>query len=284
MRCPHCGHENVEGRWYCRGCAKPLAADAAPPLKPVPPAPPLAPTPTTVTGSSTVHPMAIACLALSVLASFLPLGIAAAVMGHISRSQIAKSNGKKTGTWLAFAGLVICYFQFFFVLLLAMGLGSTWHRMNENLDRYPDSRAALAEQFAKVRHPSAADAARHRQDAIDALRLISASEKEFFAAHLEREYSCDFYPMGWDATRDNELNLHIAFSRYAIKIYYCGAGDNPTFSAVAIPASDSNPPDAPAYCVDQTGVLRRFSTGQINEMNFALRDRQSCPQSGEVVE
>jgi hypothetical protein len=229
--------------------------------------------------------MAIACLALSFLSFFLPLGIAAAVMGHLSRRQIAQSNGRQTGTGLAFAGLIICYLQFSIVLLVGMGIVSAVHEVNKNLDREPDTRAALVQKYGKIQQKSPAEVARQRREAIDALRLIGASESEFFAAHLERAYSCDFYPMGWDATRDNELNLHIVNSHHKVKIYQCGAGDNPIFSAVAIPWGDSNPPDSPTFCVDQTGVLRRYAASEVNELNRTLlTDRQPCPQSGEVVE
>ena len=319
MVCPHCGHENVEGRKYCRGCAKPLHPEEAAP-KPVAPKlatsrlaqpksadpvfvstpAPVNPTESSVHGaghsfdpdsgqgtfipSVSIHPMATACLALSFLAMILPVGIAAVVMGHVSRAQIAKHRGRYTGDWLAFAGLLISYLQLAFVSLILFSAGSTLNRMSIAINRDDVAREAILSQFKFFTPKPHLEAARQRQDAKSALRLIGASESELFSGRPDRKYSCDFPSLGWD-TRDNELNLTIARSHYSIKIDDCGGIDRAAYSATAIPWADSNPANAPSFCIDQTGLLRRYPPEMVNALNHALlHDHLPCPESGEVVQ
>ncbi len=151
MLCPHCGHENADGRKFCRFCTKPLASEAAPsqPARPLaPPSSPMQRPPSQLaTSQPPTNKMAIASLALSFVAFMLPLGIASAVMGHVSRKQIAKSQGRQTGTGLAFAGLILSYLQLAVVALIGAGLVAMLFGLNRELDRHPDARAALVARF-----------------------------------------------------------------------------------------------------------------------------------------
>jgi Domain of unknown function (DUF4190) len=231
--------------------------------------------------------MAIASLALSFVAFILPLGIASAVMGHMSRGQIAKSKGRQTGVWLAFAGLVITYLQLATVSLVCFALIVALHNMNEHLDRDRYARAALLASIYSHR-PTAADYARQRRDAIDAMRLIHAGEVNYLAGHLDEGYACQMYQLS-SAISENELSMHIRNSHYEIRIDQCRGADvqhlsDRVYAAVAIPRSDSNPSDAPLYCVDQTGVARRYAAGVVDLHRVILYEHQSCPESGEPVE
>jgi type II secretory pathway pseudopilin PulG len=53
--------------------------------------------------------LAIGSLICGILFFFLPSAIAAIVMGHISRAQIRRSGGQKTGAGLALTGLILGY-------------------------------------------------------------------------------------------------------------------------------------------------------------------------------
>ncbi len=295
MLCPHCGHDNVDGRKYCRACAKPLAQESISvksafslPSQPSPSIPTPAASPA-LPSTPNVNGMAIASLALSFLAFILPLGIAAAVMGHMSRSQIAKSNGRQTGTWLAFAGLVITYLQLAAASLVCIAIIVALQNMNQNLDRDRHARAALLAAMYSYHRPTAEDYARQRRDAIDAMRLIRAGEVSYLAGHPDEGYACQMYQLGW-AIPSNELNMHIMNSHYEVKIDQCRGADvqhldDRVYAAEAIPRSDRNPSDAPVYCVDQTGVLRRYTPGMVNELHqVILFEHKSCPESGEPVE
>jgi hypothetical protein len=291
MPCPHCSHDNAAGRKYCRACAKPLALGVVPakpalPQRPAAIAPvALPPRVSALAHRSVLNPMAVASLALSFLAFLLPLGIASVVLGHLSRAQIAQSDGRQTGAGLACVGLIISYLQFVVVGLLGLGLGAVWHRMNQELDHNEFARAAMVEQIKHGGRPSAADVAKHRQDAVDAMRLVHASESDYLAGHPDEGYACDFYRMGWDGSSPNELSVHMLNSRYDIKIYQCGRFDQARYAAVAIPRSDSNPPNSPVYCVDQTGVVRSSSGDSVNQLNrILLLEHKACPEFGQAVE
>ena len=287
MRCPHCGFENTEGRKFCRGCAKPLASPE--PAAPTPslPAAPLTPEATVPSPPATanVHPMAIACLALSFLAIIVPVGIASVVMGHISRKQIAQSNGRQKGTGLAFAGLIISYLQFALVLLIAMGIHAAWHKMNQELDHDEFARAAMVEQIRLGSRKSSADVEKQRRYAIDALRLIHASQVEYVKAHPDSGYACTLETLGWDPSIANELDLYVNSSHYEIKIYECRGPEDPRYVVVAIPRSEANPEGSPIYCLDQTGAIRSSSGEWTSDIvRIFINERKPCPGSDPVVE
>ena len=131
MLCPFCSHENPEGRKYCRACATLLAPQAAferpaltSPLHTASPKPVLS-------------RMALASLVLSFLSLIVPFGIAALVLGHMSRNRIAKSGGRLRGRWLAFAGLILGYIQVPVGALLFLGGVGFLYRFNQELSRHP---------------------------------------------------------------------------------------------------------------------------------------------------
>src|ERR1019366_1923299 len=72
----------------------------------------------------TLNKMALASLILSIFTFIVPLGVAAIVLGHISRAQIARSGGRQKGTGMAFAGLIIGYLQLALVSLVVVGMMS----------------------------------------------------------------------------------------------------------------------------------------------------------------
>jgi hypothetical protein len=231
--------------------------------------------------------MAIASLALSFLAFVLPLGIASVVMGHLSRSQIAKSQGGQTGTGLAFAALIISYLQLVVVALIGASLVSMLFGINRELDRQPYTRAALVARlkYGDPYHPSAAEIQLHRLSAVNALRLLAARQSEYLAAHPAEGYACQIYSLQPAANETNELDVHLRNSKYIIRIEQCrGTGDN-RYAVVAIPRSEFNPPESPVYCMNQTGIIRKYDPSRTTDVNTAiLYQHDTCPQDGEIVE
>lgn len=233
--------------------------------------------------------MAVASLALSFLAFILPCGIASVVMGHVSRGQIARSQGRQTGTGLAFAGLIIAYLQLVVVGLILFAVVVELFAMNRELDRHPDARAALIERFKNGDryHPSAAQIEQHRQNAVDALRLIAARQSQYLAAHPEEGYACQMYLLNFGASGESELEVHLRNSHYDIKIEQCrgNPGDDNRYAVVAIPSSNFNPPDSPVYCVNQSGIVRKYGPNRTNDVNIAiLYQHDTCPNDGETIE
>src|ERR1700722_1638694 len=292
MVCPNCGRENVEGRKFCRFCTTPLTGAVAPSQPAMPSSSPsaLEPLPSPASHRPPVtNTMAIASLALSFLAFIFPLGIAAVVMGHISRRQIAKRQGRQGGIVLAFAGLILSYLQRVVVGLIGAGLVVMLFGLSGELNRHPDARAALVARF-KHRdpyHPSADQIASHRQNAVDALRLIAARQSEYLAAHPDEGYACQMYLLESGASEGSELGAQLRDSHYDIKIAQCRGNreDENWYAVTAIPRSNFNPPDSPVYCLNQTGIIRKYNDKQTNDMNIAiLYQHDTCPSQGEIVE
>jgi uncharacterized protein DUF4190 len=228
--------------------------------------------------------MAVASLMLSFFAFIPPLGIAAAVMGHIARGQIAKSRGRLIGTWFAFAGLVITYLQFAVLAIVCIVIVGGLQEMNRNLDRGRHTRAALVAAIYSYHRRTDADYTRQRRDVVDALRLIDASQADYLAAN--EGYACQLWQL--NTVTPTEVNMHIVNSHYEVKIDQCRGADaqrpdDRAYVAVAIPRSEWNPADAPVYCIDQNRVIRRYSPA--TDLNrIVLFEHKSCPDSGEPVE
>lgn len=282
MLCPHCGSDNPAGRKYCRSCTKSLSGETASPkpapssIVPVPIEPPA------------VNKMAVVSLALSFLALIFPIGIASVVMGHISRKQIAASRGRQTGTGVAFAALILSYGQLFVVLLLFFALAALWGDLNRHLDKDPYVRAALVERLLNgdPNHPSASVMAKNGENVMDVLHLIPARQEAYQADH-GGNVSCVLvylYPGG----RDDELTVHMRDSHYAFQFGCRGLnsdGKVVEYAVGAFPRSESNPPHAPIFCLDESKIIRRYTDDKEKEvLDAVLYQHQPCPEDGEPVE
>ena len=292
MLCPHCGHDNADGRKFCRACAKPLAPEVIS-AKPASPVVPIvaSPVPTTRLPTSTplVNRMAIASFALSFLTFIVPVGIAAVVMGHISRRQIANSQGRQTGTGWAFAGLIISYLQLAVVALLMVAAVGLWSDINRHLDRDHYVRAALVERIMNgdPDHPSAAVMAKNGKNLIDALHVIQ-ERQEAYQARNAGSYACQLIYLENLGTED-ELIVLVRNSHYKVEVRCGGMNESKTaivqYSVIAMPNRTANPPNAPSYCADETKTIRRYASTNTDGLSAVLMyQRQSCPEDGEVVE
>ena len=88
---------------------------------------PAMPTPPSTSG------LAIGSLICGILFFFLPTAIAAIVMGHISRSQIRRSGGQKSGAGMAMAGLILGYAGVVLTIIALLALPNlTRARMTAN--------------------------------------------------------------------------------------------------------------------------------------------------------
>jgi len=137
-----------------------------------------------------------------------PLGIAALVMGHVSRRQIATSQGRQTGMGIAFAGLILSYLQLLIVGVLFVALIGLGYEMNQKLDHDRYIRAALVERIVNgdPDHPSAAVIAKNGENLMDARHLTEARQAACRDEH-GRNNACDLNhpePLG----RDDELTGH----------------------------------------------------------------------------
>src|SRR5712692_3684710 len=86
--CPQCQQESSDEAAFCQKCGASLSAPAGPPE---------------------TSGLAIASLICGIFFFVLPSAILAVVFGHLSRSDIRRSGGRKAGGGMATAGLVLGY-------------------------------------------------------------------------------------------------------------------------------------------------------------------------------
>jgi hypothetical protein len=280
MICPNCSHENPEGRKYCRACAKPL----------VPQAVFERPAPSQTLHASSAKPllskMALASLILSFFSLIVPFGIAALVLGHMSRNRIAMSGGRLRGRWLAFAGLILGYIQAPVGALLFLGGIGFLYQFNQELNRHPGDRAALVaviKNGGPNKKVPADDPAKYPQEAVEALHMIRARQSEYLNAHPDEGYACRLDQIGEPLNPGNELGALIAKSHYQIGIERCGTANNLWYTVLA--SSKTAYLSSPVYCMDSNGVIYTYSPDQINNVigRLVAVNPELCPQSGESV-
>lgn len=103
--CSSCGNQIPDGNpSFCPQCGTKLPpAETPSPASASPSLPGPSVTPTT-------SGLAIVSLLCGILFFVFPSAVAAIIFGHISRSDIRRSGGRKTGAGMAMAGLVLGYF------------------------------------------------------------------------------------------------------------------------------------------------------------------------------
>jgi hypothetical protein len=252
MICPHCGHENAEGRKYCRGCAKalasePVAAKSTPPTHDQP-------AHSTVADSTVVDPPAIKIL-----------------------DPFAEDSSPAPPSAVSKQVIVIA-------ALLAIVIGGVVFWFMHKRDRDREAQAAQAESaLNNVAYHPIAESPENRQHLLAALRLIVAQQEARAADDPDDLNVCAVNLFGND-----ELGRHVRESHYIID-QQCqprtaeGRAIRNGFTVTATPKSEDNPAGAPTYCVDQTKVIRRYT--EANEVNDATSVQHlTCPLDGQPTE
>jgi len=116
MFCSNCGATIPENSQFCNRCGQSVIQTAAQQtVAPTQPAPPI--------GEVETSGKALASLLTGIFGLLLfPIAIIAIILGHMSRSEIRKSNGRLKGDGMATAGLVMGYGAFAiipFILIIA---------------------------------------------------------------------------------------------------------------------------------------------------------------------
>jgi hypothetical protein len=232
--------------------------------------------------------MAVASLVLGFFSLIPPVGIAAVAFGHVSRSQIAKSGGRETGTGIAFAGLILGYIQLAVLGVFFLGILGVIQEFRREMDKHPDTQVALAERIAHGDPYSVnpAKSARQQESAIQALHLIRAQETQYLAAHPDQGYACQMYLVGFDPGGNTELGTLMRESDYDSKFIRCSQINGPNYVVLSVPRSGGNPADAPVFCLDQANGIEKYTPEQsrnaVATIMTAIAD--PCPLTGEHVQ
>src|SRR6266481_4248662 len=108
MFCEKCGATIQDGSLFCNRCGQ--AVTAVPGQQG---AAPTATAPARYVGDGETSGKALASLVTGIFGLLIfPIAIAAIILGHMSRSEIRKSNGRLKGDGMATAGLVMGYGAF----------------------------------------------------------------------------------------------------------------------------------------------------------------------------
>jgi hypothetical protein len=248
MLCPHCGRENTEGRKYCRGCAKALApepaAESTPPIDDQP------------VDSTFDDPPAIKIL-----------------------DPFAEDSSPVTSSAPFVSKKLIAIVV---VLVVVIGGLAFWFVHKRNRDRDAEEARAQSAVNGVAYHPDA-ESPENREHLLAALRLIVAQQEARLADDPDDLNVCAVNVFGND-----ELGGHVRESHYIID-QQCqprtaeGKALRNGFTVTAMPKSDSNPPGAPTYCVDQTKIIRRYADA--SEVNDATGVQHlTCPLDGQPTE
>jgi type II secretory pathway pseudopilin PulG len=243
MFCTYCGQTtNDDQAQFCQRCGQPFAATTNRLAEPAPTFVPQPGAPVPAAGSMApeTDPKAIASLVCSLVFFFAPLTqIAAIILGHMSRSDIRKSGGRKTGDGLALTGLILGYVQIGFVLVLIV---------------------------AAVAIPSLLRARQRGNEAaaISNVRTIVSAETAFQSQ--KQAYTCE--PGDLDQPAKDLLSGG-AHNGYTFALSGCSAEG---FQLLASPVNAST--GSRTLCADQTGNVRSLKGVFANDAERCLQSGQ----------
>jgi type IV pilus assembly protein PilA len=241
MFCSKCGAAVAEGSQFCNQCGQAIGVAPVPnqamanqPATPQFPAP----APEALTSGK-----ALASLVTGIfgLIFFLP-AFAAIILGHISRSEIRKSNGGLKGDGMATAGLVLGYGMIamvpFILIIAAIAI--------PNLLR------------ARV--------AANEASAVASIRTLNTAELSYRTEFPNAGFTCDFSALGGDGisapTADHAQLIDRALTAgekrgYRYELLNCthSESDGDKYQVVASPLV-RNQTGIRTFCSDETGVVR----------------------------
>ena len=262
MICPHCGFENQDGRKYCRGCAKSLAAPTA--LADV------APTHDQMVDSPSGDPTPVDSNPIDHAAVNAANPHSLSVDPHSAGPSASPSGVNKKVIAIAA------------VLVVAIGGGVFWFMQKSDHAKDAGSGQAQSPLSSVAYHPDAASV-KNREHVMAALRLIVAQQEARLADDPD-----DLDVCAVNTFSDNELGQHARESHYIID-QQCqprtadGRAIRNGFTVTATPKLENNPADAPAYCVDQTKIIRRYADSS-EVTNATSGQHLVCPVDGQPVQ
>ena len=242
MFCSNCGTQNQENAQFCVSCGKPRPA-----------APLSAPATQIPTGGLPAVPQtsgkAIASLTCGFFSIIFPAAIAAIILGHMSRSEIRKSQGRLQGGGIALAGLIFGYLGVAFIPLIII--------------------AAIA-----IPNLLRARIAANETSAAGGIRSVNAAQVSYRSTYPNVGYACDLNALGGRGGSEKAAGLidsKLASGEragYAYRFEQCTAD---SYVIVAEPLT-INTTGIRYFCSKEDGVVRTSKTSA-----------EECVEDGEAL-
>ena len=251
--CVACGNSIAEGERFCAACGRDSQGAAG--LPAIDPQVAFGLPPETST-------KAIFSLICGVLFIIVPFSIVAIILGYIALSEIRRSPGRLKGRGLAIAGIALGFVGV--VLILAfVGLGVYEVRKAERDINEPPGETTV----------------------VSSMRTLNMAEIAYGQAHRELGYTCSLSELSgaW------QLSSELVGGRklgYQFELKNCTptkpGGPVAKYQLLAYSA-DPVSSDAPAYCTDQSDIIRMTKNGPAQDC-FAMGTRWDGPGTkGSVV-
>jgi type IV pilus assembly protein PilA len=232
MFCPKCGAGLQDGSQFCERCGAPTTAQ--PHFEGAHNGAPIEPGKTSG--------KALGSLITGVFGlPFFPFAIVAIVLGHMSRSEIQRSNGRLQGTGMALTGLILGYAGIAFIPMILII-------------------AAIAIPNLLRARMAANEAA-----AVGTIRIINTAEISYRSSYPDIGYACALTTLGGEPASpsaehagliDNALTSGTKHG-YRFVLQNCvnsGQGSN-TYQIVASPVI-ANQTGVRAFCSDEHAIIK----------------------------
>jgi type IV pilus assembly protein PilA len=229
--CSRCGNAVTETSKFCDKCGQPVTAMPQPTSPTIPAIGEVPPT----------SGKAIGSLIAGIFGFIFPAAITAVILGHMSRSEIRKSNGRLKGDGMALAGLILGYVGIAAIPLILII-------------------AALA-----VPNLLRARMAANEASAISTVRTIDVAEITYASTYGDIGYTCDLASLGGTADQGPPAPEHAGLiddsiasgskNGYKFEVKNCTAGSSGSFHVVAYPMN-YNQSGVRAFCSDESGVIK----------------------------
>jgi len=211
--------------------------------------------------------MATAALVLSIFAFIPPLGIAAIVLGHVSRRRILASRGRLNGEATARAALIIGYTQ---AALMTVAMLVIWQALNLTIQDFRrDAMVQRVLRTSDVNQVPDYETAREEEMTARALLFQMAGIEAEHHRKSEQGYLCSLGALleaggveGSTPAEKRAFKERVWQSRYGFEIQGCTPDDSkeatPQYRLTAVPRWAQTPGPNPQWCADEKGAFTRI--------------------------
>jgi hypothetical protein len=207
--------------------------------------------------------MALAAVLLSIFAFILPFGIAAVVLGHLSKRRIDACRGTVDGKATARAALIIAYVQMFLVTVAALISWQVLHLTVQDFRRDPLVQRVFRE--ADARAPLDSTSAREEEITARALVIQMVAIQDQNYRNNGAGYFCSIGELvqtgveGATPAERQAFGERLHQSAYMFELSGCSSGSVAArYDLTAVPRLPRMPAGSLLYCADETGKVSQI--------------------------